>query len=178
MFSSLETSCDAVLAKGVGLLGKAASCCLAWDKRAANDAAFGPPREEGSLQTWIKAPHAKREHLDSPEGSLSTRNVCTSHSFLKKLWDIVESQLFSSTWCRHNGKHVAIQEGLFKYFCTSKERTPLHFSKRKHRQLPPAPPPLRTHQKAGGSSQNGLSERGLALQGNSFRGMLAPLHAG
>lgn len=45
---------------------------------------------------------------------------------------MVESQLFCSAWCRDNGKGVVIQEELFKYFCTSKERTrtPVNFSKR------------------------------------------------
>ncbi|KAF1496612.1 Heat shock transcription factor, Y-linked, partial [Megadyptes antipodes antipodes] len=111
--SSSETSCDSVLAKGVDLSGST-SLCPACDRRAASDAAFGPPIEERSLQTLTKQPWSKREHLNSSEESSSKGDASTCLSFLKKLWGTVESDRFESIWWGDNGKCVVIHEELFE----------------------------------------------------------------
>ncbi|KAF1423652.1 Heat shock transcription factor, Y-linked, partial [Spheniscus humboldti] len=108
--SSLETSCDSVLAKGVDLSGSTSSLCPACGRRAASDAAFGPPIEERSLQTSTKQPWSKREHLNSSEESSSKGDASTCLSFLKKLWGTVESDRFESIWWGDNGKCVAIHD--------------------------------------------------------------------
>ncbi|XP_009470594.1 PREDICTED: heat shock transcription factor, Y-linked-like [Nipponia nippon] len=109
--SSQETSCASAQAKGVDLPGST-PLRPARGKRAANDAAFGPPREERALQTSAKRPQSKRERLSSSEESSS--DTWTRLSFLKKLWDIVESHQFESIWWGDNGKCVVIHEELFK----------------------------------------------------------------
>lgn len=110
--SSLETSCDSVLAKGVHSSGLT-SLCPACDKRAASDAAFGPPIEERSLQTSTKQPQSKTECLNSSEESFSKGDASTCLGFLEKLWDVVESHRFESIWWGDNGKRVVIHEELF-----------------------------------------------------------------
>ncbi|XP_009696840.1 PREDICTED: heat shock transcription factor, Y-linked-like [Cariama cristata] len=112
--SSLETSCDSVLAKGVDLSGSTSSLHPTCDKRAANDAAFGPPEEERSLQTSAKQPWSKREHLNPPEESSSKGNDSACFSFMKKLWNVVESDRFESIWWGDDGKCVVIHEELFE----------------------------------------------------------------
>ncbi|KAF1626779.1 Heat shock transcription factor, Y-linked, partial [Eudyptes filholi] len=112
--SSSETSCDSVLAKGVDLSGSTSFLCPACDRRAASDAAFGPPIEERSLQTLTKQPWSKREHLNSSEESSSKGDASTCLSFLKKLWGTVESDRFESIWWGDNGKCVVIHEELFE----------------------------------------------------------------
>ncbi|XP_050757692.1 heat shock transcription factor, Y-linked-like [Gymnogyps californianus] len=112
--SSLETSCDSVLAKGVDSSGLTTSLHPARGTRAATDAAFGPPIEERSLQTLTEQRRSKRERLTSSEESSSEGGAFTRLSFLKKLWDIVESHLFESIWWGDNGKCVVIHERLFE----------------------------------------------------------------
>ncbi|XP_010295510.1 PREDICTED: heat shock transcription factor, Y-linked-like [Phaethon lepturus] len=78
-------------------------------QRAGSKAAFGPPREERSLQTW-----SKRECLYSSEESSSKGNASTCLSFLKKLWDVVKNNWFESIWWGDNGKCIVIHKELFK----------------------------------------------------------------
>uniref|UniRef100_A0A663FCZ3 HSF-type DNA-binding domain-containing protein n=1 Tax=Aquila chrysaetos chrysaetos TaxID=223781 RepID=A0A663FCZ3_AQUCH len=111
--SSLETSCDSVLAKGFDSSGST-SLRPACDEREASDAAFEHPTEERSLQISTRQPWSKREHLNSPEESSSKGNASPCFSFMKKLWDIVESSRFESIWWGDNGKCVVIHEELFK----------------------------------------------------------------
>ncbi|KAM9599928.1 uncharacterized protein ACIBXB_003695 [Morphnus guianensis] len=111
--SSSETSYDSVLAKGFDSSGST-SLCPACDEREASDAAFEPPTEERSLQILTRQAWSKREHLNSPEESSSKGNVSPFFSFIKKLWDIVESSRFESIWWGDDGKCVVIHEELFK----------------------------------------------------------------
>lgn len=99
--SSSETSCDSVLATRFDLSGLN-SLHPACDE--ASDTAFGPPTEE---------PWSKREHLNSYERS-SKGNASPCLSFMKKLWDVIESSQFESIWWGDNGKCVVIHEELFK----------------------------------------------------------------
>ena len=110
----METSCDSVLAMGVDSSGLTTSLHPACDTRAATDAAFGPPIEERSLQTLTEQRCSKREHLTSSEESSSEGGAFTRLSFLKKLWDIVESHMFESIWWGDNGKCVVIHKLLFE----------------------------------------------------------------
>lgn len=83
-------------------------------KRAAGDTAFGPPIEEKSLQTLTKRPRSERGRLNSSEESSSKGDASTRLSFLKKLWDVVESHRFESLCWGDNGKCVVIHEELFE----------------------------------------------------------------
>ncbi|XP_072732668.1 uncharacterized protein [Ciconia boyciana] len=112
--SSLETSCDSVLDKEVDLSGSTSSLQTAYDKRAPSDTAFGPPIEERSSQTSTKQRWSKRERLNLSEESSSKGDASTCFSFLKKLWDVVESDRFESIWWGDNGKCVVIHEELFE----------------------------------------------------------------
>jgi len=111
--SSLETPRDSILDKGHDLSGST-SLCPACGKRAARDAAFGPPKQERSLRPSTQQPWSKREHRNSSEESSSKGSVSTCLSFLKKLWDIVESDRFESIWWGDNRKCVLIHEELFE----------------------------------------------------------------
>ncbi|XP_054695663.1 heat shock transcription factor, Y-linked-like [Grus americana] len=111
--SSSETSCDSVLANGVES-SALTSLCPPCDKIAASDAAFGPPTEEGSLQSSTKQPGSKREHLKSSEEGCSKGHASICLSFLKKLWDVVDNDLFESIWWGDNGKSIVIHEELFE----------------------------------------------------------------
>lgn len=105
---------DAAVAKAGGLPAKAASPRPA-QKRAAEDAAAsGRPRAERPLPALTDQPHAKRRRLDLSRERSDVCNVCTCRRFLKKLWDIVESELFSSVWWSDNGRSVVIHEEKFK----------------------------------------------------------------
>lgn len=112
--SSSETSCDSALAKGAELSGSTSSLRAACEKRAARDAAFGPPAQERSLQTSTKQPWSKGDCVNSPEESSSKGDAPTCLHFLKKLWDVVESDRFESIWWGDNGKCVVINEDLFE----------------------------------------------------------------
>ncbi|XP_075619550.1 uncharacterized protein LOC142603368 [Balearica regulorum gibbericeps] len=111
--SSSETSCDSVLANGVEPSGLT-SLCPPCDKMAASDAAFGPPIEEGSSQSSTKQPSSKREHLNSSEEGSCKGHASICLSFLKKLWDVVDNDLFESIWWGDNGKSIVIHEELFE----------------------------------------------------------------
>ncbi|XP_010143012.1 PREDICTED: heat shock transcription factor, Y-linked-like, partial [Buceros rhinoceros silvestris] len=84
-------------------------------KRAAEDAAaFGQPRAERPLPALTNQPHAKRRRVDSSRKRSDVCNICTCCRFLKKLWDIVESELFRSVWWSDNGRSVVIHEEMFE----------------------------------------------------------------
>ncbi|PKK24681.1 heat shock transcription factor, Y-linked [Columba livia] len=112
--SSSETSCDSVQATGVDSSGSTSSLHEACEKRAAHDAAFGPPVEERSLQTSTKQPCSKGDCANCSEESSSKGNAPTCFRFLKRLWAVTESNRFESIWWGDNGKCIVINEDLFE----------------------------------------------------------------
>lgn len=112
--SSSETSCDSVQATGVDSSGSTSSLHAACEKRAAHDAAFGPPVEERSLQTSTKQPWSKGDCANCSEESSSKGNAPTCFRFLKRLWAVTESDRFESIWWGDNGKCIVINEDLFE----------------------------------------------------------------
>ncbi|OPJ89451.1 heat shock transcription factor, Y-linked [Patagioenas fasciata monilis] len=112
--SSSETSCDSAPAKGVDLSGSTSSLRADCEKRAADDAAFGPPVEERSSQTSTKQSSSKGDSVNSSEETSSKGNAPTRLQFLKRLWAVTESDRFESIWWGDNGKCVVINEDLFE----------------------------------------------------------------
>ncbi|OXB58083.1 hypothetical protein ASZ78_005026 [Callipepla squamata] len=84
-------------------------------KRAACGAALGQIREENTSQGSQDEPTAKTRRMNLPEkGSCNINGGVSSASFLQKLREIVDSDLFQSIWWNDDGNSIVIEENLFR----------------------------------------------------------------
>ncbi|XP_021260829.1 heat shock transcription factor, Y-linked-like [Numida meleagris] len=83
-------------------------------KRVAQDAASGSTKAENASQGSREEPCTKRLRLNRSEKCSGKANDLSPCSFLKKLWEIVESNHFQSIWWADDGNSIVIEETFFK----------------------------------------------------------------
>ncbi|XP_031410797.1 heat shock transcription factor, Y-linked-like isoform X1 [Meleagris gallopavo] len=83
-------------------------------KADAQDAALGSRKAENTSQGSLEEASSKRQPLNLSEKCSGKANDFSSFSFLKKLWEIVESNHFQSIWWADDGNSIVIEETFFK----------------------------------------------------------------
>ncbi|XP_065585889.1 heat shock transcription factor, Y-linked-like [Cyrtonyx montezumae] len=84
-------------------------------KRAAHKADLGREREENTSRGSQEESCVKRKRLNPLEkGPCKLRGSVSSASFLRKLWEIVDSDRFQSIWWSDDGNIIVIEENLFR----------------------------------------------------------------
>lgn len=83
-------------------------------KADAQDAALGSIKAENTSQRSCEEASSKRLPLNLSEKCSGKANDFASFSFLKKLWEIVESKYFQSISWADDGNSIVIEETLFK----------------------------------------------------------------
>ncbi|POI33644.1 hypothetical protein CIB84_002604 [Bambusicola thoracicus] len=83
-------------------------------KRTARDAALGPTEEEKASPFSHGEPHAKKQHHDLSEKCSATPKDLSPCSFLKKLWEVTESNHFQSILWGNDGDFIVIKESSFR----------------------------------------------------------------
>ncbi|XP_072199186.1 heat shock transcription factor, X-linked-like isoform X2 [Excalfactoria chinensis] len=106
-----ETSNVSVL--DVGSAVTASSVLQVCGEKVAQDAALGSTKAENTSQGSCEEPRTKRLRLDL-SGKCSGKATDLSSSFLKKLWEIVESSRFQSIWWANDGNSIVIEEASFE----------------------------------------------------------------
>ncbi|XP_040533765.1 heat shock transcription factor, Y-linked-like [Gallus gallus] len=98
----------------IDLAASASSVPQARGKRVAHDAALGSMIAENTSQGSCEEPCTKRLRLNLYEKCSGKANDLSSFSFLKKLWEIVESSHFQSIGWADDGNSIVIEETFFK----------------------------------------------------------------
>ncbi|XP_003640497.5 heat shock transcription factor, Y-linked-like [Gallus gallus] len=83
-------------------------------KRAAQDAALGPTKEEKASPFSHGEPHAKRRHHDLSEKCSAKAKDLSPCYFLKNLWKVIESNHFQSISWGNDGDFIVIKEPFFR----------------------------------------------------------------
>ncbi|NXJ08952.1 HSFY1 protein, partial [Odontophorus gujanensis] len=83
-------------------------------KRAARDAALGPLHEEEASRFCGGEPPAKRRSHGLSERCSAKASDLSSCSFLRNLWEVVESDRFQSIWWGDEGEFIVIEEPFFR----------------------------------------------------------------
>ncbi|OXB78893.1 UNVERIFIED_CONTAM: hypothetical protein H355_011298 [Colinus virginianus] len=110
--SPLETSGDS--ARNTDSAVSASRARRVRGKRAARDAALGPLHEEEVSQCSPGEPPAKRRAHGLSERCSAKASDLSSCSFLRNLWEVVESDGFQSIWWGDEGDFIVIKEPFFR----------------------------------------------------------------